>query len=794
MRQLWHRRRRSAVIAGVMALAIGSCVTVFSMFAAVLLAEWPYADVNRLVVIWHARANSPGVVGMSAGDIGVYRASLRTVDETAAVTTRGYNAGATNAGRVICARMTPEMFPMLGVPALRGRWFTADEDHRRESVVVLSERMWRAQLGADPAFPGGDLLLDAVPHRVVGIMPEVFAFPPEGVQGLAAAECWVPASYTAAELAAPGFHFVLFAKLKAGVTVAQAASDANASAHEIWRRYPAAVQSQVALEARVVSLSEQVAGGSRTRLYLFAGAALLLLLIGCTNVANFLLADLDVRRRELAVRVSLGASGADLIGQLLLESIVLAIAGGIAGALLASALVAALTAVDPEAFPRLADARVDPAVLVFALACSVAAGLLGGLAPAWQLRAPQAPGTGYRVADTGLAKVRWRQALVAFQIALAVTVLAFAGVLTRSMLHLQAVRPGFMPDNLLAFSVALPPSQYARPGQTIGFAAEVLRQLEETAGITHAAAGSALPVGSAVATVVAPAAGGGSTPKYQPTLVNAVTPEYALAIGMTVAGGRFVEASDQGSALPVAVINETLAQALWPGEPALGRAIAKVGDQTTLTVVGIVGDVRQNGPVRPAVPMLYVPMAQASEPVGTLHFVVRSELPLPQFANKSRAVVSSVDATLPPFALRTGNDMIASTIAANRFNMLVVGVFSLLAVGLALSGVYGVVSHFIEQSRRAFGIRQALGATRARIVATVLRWAMAPVLAGITAGGVAAFALATLAGSLVIGVAPNDPVSVLMVAGVVTTMVAVIVLPSALRASRNDIATLLRRE
>ena len=794
IRQLWRGRSRAGAIVAVMALGIGSCVTVFSMVSAVLLAEWPYADAGRIAIVWHARANVPGVVGMSPGDVDSYRASLRTFEQVAAVTTRGYNAGATNPFRVTCGRMTPGMFPLLGVAPERGRWFTEDEDRRRETVVVVSGRLWRAQLGSDPGYPGRDLLLDAVPYRVVGIMPDAFVFPPEGVQGVAAADCWVPASFSPAELATPAFNYVLFAKRKPGVTLEQASADANAGAQRIWATYPAAVQSQVKLEARVVPVIDHALAGSRTPMMLFAGAAVLLLLIGCSNVANFLMTTLDIRERELSIRAALGATRGTLIAQLLLESITLAVAGGLAGAFLASGLLAAIVTSSAGTFPRLGAARIDLFALGFAVACSTVAGLVGGLAPALRLRARPVPGVaGPRVAARGFGRERWRRCLIAFEVSLAVMVLVLAGVLARSVERLNATATGFSPDGLFAFSVALPATQYPGATETSRFANDVVRQLTEIRGVAQAAAGSALPIGGATATVVAPVGESAEAPKYRPTLRYAVTPAYAVASGVAVRTGRFLEPADVASGARVAVVNETLARSLGPGSESIGRSILILGDQT-VTIVGVVSDVRQSGPLRAPAPALYVPMAQVAERQAMLHFLVRSDADPRRLAPRAREIVASLDAALPAFALRTGNELVAGTMTTQRFNMLVLGVLAVLAMSLAVTGMYAVLSHFVQHARRDFGIRQALGATTGRIVASVMGWAMAPVLAGIAIGTLAASGASTLIASLLFGVSSNDPSTLIVVAVAVTLISAASLLPTAIRASRNDVSALLRQE
>jgi len=268
-----------------MALSIGSCAAIFSVVSAVLLADLGYRDSTRLGVIWHTRPTAAGVIGVSPGDFVSYRSSLSTFDQIAAVTTRGFNLGGSPApSRATCARMTDGMLPMLGVSPAQGRWFTTEEDRAGTRAIVVSHRLWTTRFGSDGRLIGRDIVLDAVPYRVVGIMPDGFAFPPEGVQGLASADCWIPAGFTPAELATPAFNYVLVGRLKPGVSWEQAGADAHAGAQKIWASYPAAVQSQVQLTARVIPLTEQVVASSRTSLYLFAGSVAMLLLIGCANV------------------------------------------------------------------------------------------------------------------------------------------------------------------------------------------------------------------------------------------------------------------------------------------------------------------------------------------------------------------------------------------------------------------------------------------------------------------------------------------------------------------------------
>lgn len=776
-----------------MALGIGSCVTVFSMVSAVLLAGWPYAGADRLAIVWHARQGVPGVIGMSPADYQAYRASMPSFERVAAVTTRGYNAGSGNPFRVTCARMTPEMFPLLGTAPARGRWFTEDDDRRREKVVVVSGRMWRTQLGANPGLAGRDLALDAVVHRVIGIMPEAFVFPPDGAQGLSSADCWLPASFSPAELAIPSFSFVLFGRLRGAATLAAAGAEANVSAQRIWSSYPAAVQGQIKLEARVVRLADQALAASRTPLYLFIGAAAVLLLIGCSNVASFLLAGLDRRRRELALRAALGATRVTLIAQLLIESLVLAFAGGLGGLLLASIWLSGIVAANPGLFPRLGDAGIDLPAVVFAVACSALAGLLGGLAPAWQLRDAQATLAGSRPGPSGFGRDRWRRGLLAFEVALSVAVLVLAVVLTRSVIGLNDIGAGFAPDGMLTFSVALPDAQYPRD-KRVAFAAEVLRRLERLPGVERAAAGAALPIGAANPAVVIPASETTGPPQYRPALQYAVTAEYADASGIALREGRFLDAHDVQSGARVAVVNESLSRALWQNGRSVRRNILQVGDQSPVAIVGVVAGVRQAGPLRDPAPALYVPISRPVDPLATVHFLVRSESSARVLVPRIREIVAGLDAGLPPFAFRTGGELVSGTMASLRFNMFIVGVIALLAVSLALIGAYGVLSHFVQQGRRDFGIRQALGATSARIVGSVMTWALAPVAIGVAAGALLAAGTSSLVASLLFGVLPSDPLTLFVVAIAVAILAGAAMLPAAMRASRGDVAALLRQE
>jgi putative ABC transport system permease protein len=453
---------------------------------------------------------------------------------------------------------------------------------------------------------------------------------------------------------------------------------------------------------------------------------------------------------------------------------------------LAYGMLRAMIATNAAAFPRLGEARIDAAAFTVAVMVALLAGTLGGAAPA--LAARRHVDTGTRSVARGFAGTRWRRALIATELALAMLVLAIAGFLARSVIHLNSVETGLAERGATTFSVALPESTYPDPMSVTRFRDDVIEQLERIGGVTSVAAASARPVGEATPGVVAPA-GLASPPDYRPAAVYTVTPGYARTLGVALIGGRFFEPQDAVST-PVAVVNETLARTMWPKGDAFGRSLTLLGHAQPMLIVGVTGDVRQSGPLRPAAPAIYQLLAQSSQPVRTQHFIIGAAAPV--VAEQVRRAVASVDAELPVFGMRTIGDSIAATMAVPRFNMLIVGVFAMVAAVLALSGLYAVLAQSVERGHRDFGIRLAVGATRGRVAAMVLMQAMLPSMIGIVSGALAAMAASELITSLLHGVQPNDPLTIVSIAALLLVASMAAVLAPALRAARVDPAVLLR--
>jgi putative ABC transport system permease protein len=795
VRQVRRRRSLSAAVIAIMAVSIGSCVAIFSMVKAVLLDDFGLVDPERIAIVWHARQNVPAVTGMSPSDYQTHGATMESAETVAAVTTRGMNLGTDSTPlRITCARVTDTMFPLLGVQPARGRWISVDEDRIGSKVVLVSAALAH-QLTGSLDVVDRDIKLDGVLYRVIGVMPQSFVFPPEGIQGLSSADCWLPVSFTPAELAIPSFNYVVFARLKSSASLTQMNAEAHAGARRIWSTYPAAVQSQVQLTARAVPLTEQTLTRSRTPLMLFAGAAVGLLLIGCANVSNLMLTAFEARKTELSVRSALGAARRALVAQLVVEAALLSTIGGIAGIVIASGLLSAMIAANATAFPRLTGSHVDITAMLFAVACGVIAGAASAVWPALRTsRRSSQLGNSTRTEAFAFGATLWRRGLIALELALAVVVLILAGVLARSVSSLNRIEPGFVTKDLVTFSTSLPDANYKTRDQIAAFVVQLLHRLQAISFVSSASVSSAPPIGEATAAVVFAASTTATAPEYKPAIVHAVSADYARTLGATLRSGRFIDATDSRQSMLVAVVNESLASSLFTNGRAIGQSILRIGVAKPLTIVGILADTRQAGPLRLPVPALYVPLAQTDQPIRTLSVALRTTASINRVAPEIRRSLAEQDAEVPPFAMKTGEMLVSDTIASQRFNRLVVGVFAVFSLILAISGLYVVLTQTIQQSRREFGIRQALGASRGRIVRSVLRRALAPALVGTIAGTLAASSASKLVASQLFGVSPNDPFTLAASTIFVLAIAMLVVTVPAWQAAKMNFSSLLRHE
>jgi putative ABC transport system permease protein len=780
----------------IMALSIGFCTAIFSLVKPVLLTALPYDRAGELAIIWHTNANSPDVIGVWARDYATYRDTTRSFQSVAAVTSEGYNLSNGSPARVTCGRVTGNLFPMLGVMPLRGRWFAPDDDRAgADRTVILSYDLWRGRFGSDQAVLGKVIRLDSKPHTIIGVMPMSFTFPPEGVRNATKPECWVPASFTAAEMMMPAFNWIVVGRLKPGIGIEQAQQDASAVAKRILESYPAAVQKEVALRARVVAIQEEAAGRSRTPLLVFAGSVGFLLLIGCANVANLMLAKLHVRQREIAIRAALGATRASLTRQLLIESVALAGCGGLLGIPISIGMLRLLVNLSPGRIPMLDQIHIDLPVLAFTIACSFMSGVLAGLAPAVRAGSVNVADTmadGNRSSSGGLRHSRLRAALAVVEIAMALVLLIGAGLLLRSYLALANVPPGFDPANVLTFSVALPEEDYRDTVQVRRFVDAVLAGMRAFRDVTFASAGSSLPIGPSEATVFSRVGAPPATAGFKPALIQTVTVDYMQALRIASKRGRMFEAGDDASRPPVALVNESMAARYWPETDVIGKQLYWLVGGRNLTVVGIVADVRQEGPAAAATPTFYVPLAQTPQPLRNLSFAILTAGTAPGLAAEVRRVLAVTDPALPVFALQSGEDVVRSSIANERFNMFVVMVFALCALMLSMSGLHAVVSYLVIHSSRELGIRMALGAAPRAILSMVVLRGLKSFSGGMVIGTAIALMLTRFMRSMLFGIRDTDQFTFVGVIVLLAVVAMVAIFVPALRATRVDPVSSLR--
>jgi len=786
-------------VIAIMALSIGSCTAVFSLVKAVMLTPLPYKEADRLAIVWHTNGNSPEVSPVWAREYHTYRDTTRSFQSVAAFSAAGYNLS--NGGepsrepsRITCSRLTANVFPMLGITSLRGRWFAAEEDrYGANPVIVLSHDLWRARFGSDEAVIGKTVRLDLKPYTVIGVMPESFVFPPQGMRVASKSECWIPASISPMEMAMPGFNWIVFGNLKPGITLSQAQQDASEVAKGILDSYPAAVQKEVALRARVVSMHEEVRGRNRTPMLVFAGSVGFLLLIGCANIANLILGKLHLRQREIAVRAAMGATGGVLTAQLLIESVALAASGGLLGVPVAFGVLRVLVSLAPGRVPE--GIHTDAVALIFAGVCSVVSGILAGLAPALRARridVAAGMAEGSRGSAGGIRHNRLRSVLAVSEIAMALVLLIGAGLLLRSFQKLANVSPGFDSENVLTFSVALPEQSYKEPAQVNRLVDSVLQQMRGFRNITFVSAATSLPLGPAEGTVFSRLGAPPATAGFKPAVIKIVTPEYLQAFRIDVKRGRSIETGDDASRMPVALVNEAMAAKYWPDTDAIGKQLFWLVGGRNLTIAGIVEDVLQEGLGEAATPAFYVPLAQSPQPQRSLVFAIRTDGPAPGLSEQVRRVVREADASLPVFAIQSAKEVVSNSIGNERFNMFVVSVLAALALAVSVIGLYAVVSYLVVHSWTELGVRMALGATRQRILWMVVAKGAKFISSGMAVGLVGALMLTRFMKTMLFGITETDSVTFAAVVLVLSGVALVAVLVPAIRAGRVDPAVTLR--
>ena len=787
----------TAVVVLTLALGIGANTAVFSVVNAVLLRPLPYREPERLVTIEHYYPSLNGLQApVSAAGFADYRDRTRIFDGVAVESPwRPTLTGRSEPERLAGARVSGQYFSTLGVGAAIGRTLRPDEDEAgRNRVVVVSDGFWRRVLAGSPSAVGGTtLLLDGEQYDVVGVMPPGFRD-----FYFRDAELWTPLALSPEQLTS-GFTnewLQLTARLKPAVTPERAGAELAAFAEQLKRDRPDAYMPDWTL--RTTTLTERGTGRLRPTLLVLLGAVGFVLLIGCANVANLLLARASGRTGEVAVRTALGADRWQVVRPLFAESMVLALVGGAAGLLLAELGVRAFAKLDPASVPGARDLRVDGVVMAFTLLVSLVTGALFGLAPVlqtWRTNFSGGLREGARGASADRAGRDVRRALVVAEIALALTLLVGAGLMIKSVSRLQGISPGFEPRNVLTLRVDLPATRFRSDTQQVAFFDELLPRVAALPGVRAVGANTSLPFG------------GGTTRSFQVEGLEmtegqpepwgdfrVVSPGYFAALRVPLLRGREFTPRDDAGAPRVAVVDEELARRYWPAADPIGKRVGfSQGDSTMwMQVVGVVGHVKQEGLDADPRVQLYLPYPQ--EGVSTMELAVRTAGEPTALLGARRSAVRSVDAEIPISRVRTMEQRIEASVGQRRLSMLLLTVFSAIALALASIGIYGVMAYSVAQRSRELGVRIALGATRRGVLTMVLRQGMALVLGGVAVGLLAAWALSRLLASQLYGVPPTDAATFGTVALLLAGVAALATTLPAVRATRVDPVTALRQE
>ena len=820
VRVAWRALRRrpafTAVAALTLALGIGATTALFGVVKSVLLTPLPYADPARVAVVWSAWKGYEQT-WLSYDEWEGYRARIPAFRDVGlwadgALTFTG-GGGDVGSERVRAGFVGANVFPILGVTPALGRGFTAEEDRPDgPAVVVLGHALWQRRFGGDPAIVGRPVQVDGEAVTVVGVMPAGFRLPLD-YGGDGPTEAWRPLATDAAQQGAvPGPAFPKNGMSHGFYGVARLVDDAPAAAvaeraNRQLRDFVAGLERDgvyppgMEFRAYAVPVEAQVTGRVRPALLVVFAAVGLVLLIACANVAGLLLVRGELRRRELAVRVALGVGPARLARLLLAESVLLAAIGGALGVTLAVLGVRLVRHLAPAGLPRVAEATLDGGVLLFALAAAGAAALLTGLLPtlqAWRVAPSVELREGGRSASVGAARLRWRQALVVGEVALAVVLVTGAGLMVRSVRNLLAVDAGFRPDGVLTMQLSTPSTWYADSTRVAAFWDELQRRVAALPGVDAVGAVRLLPLSTEMGDWGLQV--DGYTPPPQqgtPGDWQVVTPGYFEAMGLRRRAGRFLEPRDALGAPLAMVVNQRFAETYLAGRPPLGARVRVNGGppDAWATVVGVVDDVRHNALTREVKPQFYATLRQFAVSPGntmrTMSLVVRTRGAPTALVAPVRAAVRALDPRLPVSEVRTMREVVDASIAGPRFAMALLALFGAVALALSAIGLFGIVAQVVTARTYEFGVRAALGASPRELVLLGVRAGAAQAAAGLALGTALALVLARGLGSLLHGVAPSDPVTLAVVVAVTGAVALAASAWPARRAGRVDPATVL---
>jgi putative ABC transport system permease protein len=790
----------TASAVAVLALGIGANTAIFSVVNAVLLRPLPFPEPDRMVRLWHVppQKSFPGmkIFALSPANFLDWRAQSRTFESMSAYKpSLGSLTGVDRPESVINGLADSEFFKVLGIPPEIGRTYTSEEDRPGATrVAVLSHKFWETHFGASPSVLGRRISIDRQEYTIIGVMPARFTLP---AWGATAADLWTPTAWGAKERAERKNHnYVAVARLKRGVDLKEAQAELATISRRLETQYPEADQGW---GATAIPLHEQLIGDVRPTLLLLLGAVVFVLLIACANVANLVLARTVARRKELAIRVALGASRARTLRHVLAETVVLSLAGGILGLAIAHFGVKLILAFLADQIPRATEVGLDVPVLAFTVGISLATGILTGLWPSWRssrtdLNETLKSGAG-RGDSEGTRRLS-RGVLVTAEVALSLMLLIGAGLTIRSLWILRGVSPGIDPHNVLTMTVAVPRSAYPEPPVQVRFFDQTLRNIAAIPGVESAAAIDSLPMsGSGSMQPIVPEGAAAALFAEQPEVaVRRITTGYLHTMRIPLLRGREFTAGDTLESTPVAIISKSMADRFWPGKDPIGRHVTMSFDpEKPRQIVAIAGDVKDNGlDVTEPVPTVYEPHGQTGG--GGMSLVVRTAVPPSSATQSVLQAVQRTDREVPVTEIKTMDDLMAESLSQRRFTMMLLASFAGLALTLAAVGIYSVLSYTVRRRLREISIRVAVGAQVRDVLRLVLVESMTPAVIGVAIGLIGAEFVAKLLASQVFGVTATDPMTFAGVSAILLLVALAASLVPAWRATRVDPIKALRED
>ena len=776
-----------------LALGIGANAAIFSVVNGVLLRPLPFKEPDRLMMIRETKLPQFPEFSVASGNFLDWKKQQTVFERLVAFRSAPFNLiGAGDPERLRGMSVSEDFFALFGVQPQLGRDFLPEENQPGHSnVAILSNGLWQKRFGADPKILNQVISLDGQSYTVIGVMPADFRL--EGRES----DLWTPVAFTEEQAQNHGGHsFAAIGQLKPGVTVEQARAEMSAIAGRLAAQYP----SDVGWDVKVIPLLEFSVRSIKPALVVLLVAVAFVLLIACANVANLLLARAAGRQKEIATRTALGASRWRVVRQLLTESVLLSLLGGAVGLVLAKWGMDLLLTLAPPDLPRLSNVSLDGRALVFTAAVTLLTGVVFGLVPALQTSRPNLNETmkdAGRGSTEGGQRKLIRSTLVVLEVASALVLLVGAGLMIKSFWRLQQVDPGFNPDHALTMSVQLPKSKYSKEPQQVAFFQQLIERVGTLPGVQAAGAGQAIPLSGYDMVLAFEIDGRPPLPPdaTQSTNYYSVSADYFKAMGIPLRRGRWFTTGDTKDSPRVAVINETMAKKMFPDEDPMGKRITfddRKKKPEWFEIVGIVGDVKQYGLDQVTTMQTYEPYTQQTFSYMTL--VVRTTGDPANLSAAIRSEILKLDKDQPAGNVKTLSEFFSTSIAQQRFAMVLLGVFAAVALVLAAVGIYGVLSYAVTQRTHEIGIRMALGAGRRDVLRLVVGQGMLLTMIGVAGGVVAAFALTRLMASLLFGVTATDTVTFFTVASVLVAVALLACYIPARRATKVDPLVALRYE